>query len=82
MLVAPGGERVTVFEVTLKMALIGKPKLLRHVHDGMSLLEQLLAPIDALVELKGMRCLAIGLLEAADQMIRTQIPTPQPVRPA
>ena len=60
---------MAAFEMALKVALIGKAELQRYIDDRLLLFEQLLAAVDALVQLKGMRRLSIGLLEVEDQVI-------------
>lgn len=72
LLVGLGGEGVAFFEVPLEVALVGKPQRVRHVGQRVALPQQALGVVDALVQLEGVRCLTIGLFEAADQVVAVQ----------
>lgn len=63
----PGRGGQPLFEVPLKMALVGKAQLLRHVGDALAALEQALGAVDALIQLIGVRGLPISVFRAANK---------------
>ena len=62
-----GGQ--PLLELALKMALVGKAQLQRHLGNPFAALEQLLGTVDALVDLVGVRSLAVVVFEVANQLV-------------
>lgn len=60
----PGRGGQPLFEMPLKMALISKAQLLRHVGDALAALEQAFGAVDALIQLIGVRGLPISVFKA------------------
>ena len=65
-----GGCGQVLFERALKMRLISKPSLQRHIGNQLPATQTLAGKLDALIDQKRMRCHAVMLLERADQILR------------